>query len=120
MASVLHIGLPLAPPWLTAEESLKIAARLTDIAQRMETAGYRYAVMHASPDIGLNEFRARLREVPYDAIVIGGGVAADPQLSAFKRQVMDVVTQEAPDAKVLEFDHSIDIQILVDRALKPL
>jgi hypothetical protein len=117
MASVLHIGLPLSPPWLTADEGAKIAARLTGIRRRMEAAGYRYAVMYASPVSGLEEFRTRLRNEPCDAVVIGGGVAADPKLSAFKRQIIDAVSQEAPQAKLLEFDHSVDVEILVGRAL---
>lgn len=118
MPSVLHIGLPLGPPWLTAEDSLQIAARLADITHRMEAAGYRYAVMHASPVTGLEQFRARLRKEPCDAVVIGGGVAGDPKLSTFKQQIIDVVTEEAPNAKLLEFNHSVDIQVLIDRALK--
>lgn len=120
MTSVLHIGLPLAPPWLTTDESAKIAARLTGIRQRMEAAGYRYVVMHASPDDGLNEFRTRLRNETYDAVVIGGGVAADPKLSAFKQQLINAVMENAPHAKVLEFDHSVDVEILVRRAFKRL
>jgi len=118
MASVLHIGLPLAPPWLTPDESVEIAARLKGITQRMEAAGYRYAILHASPAGGLEEFRARLRNEPYDAIVIGGGVAGDPKLAAFKQQLIDAASEEAPQAKVVEFDHSVDIEILVGRALQ--
>ncbi len=119
MASVLHIGLPLAPPWLTPEEGVEIAARLTDIKNRMEAAGYRYTVIHASPLEGLGEFRLQLRKEPLDAVVIGGGVVGNPELSAFKQQIFHVVTEEVPHAKVLEFDHSVDIELLVSRALKP-
>jgi hypothetical protein len=120
MASVLHIGLPLAPPWLTPDEGVEIAARLIGIRQRMEAAGYLYTVMHASPLEGLEGFRSRLRKEPLDAVVIGGGVVGNPKLSTFKQQIIDAVGEEAPHAKVLEFDHSVDIEILVGRALKPL
>ncbi len=67
MISVLHIGLPLEPPWLSAEDSEKIATRLADIRQKMQAAGYRYDVMHASPDGGLGQFRERLRRELVDA-----------------------------------------------------
>ena len=116
MISVLHIGLPLAPPWLTVEEGEKIALRLPGIRQRMEAAGYRYSILHASPDGGLSEFRERLRTEPIDAVLIGGGVAADPKLAAFKQQIIDAVQDEAPEAKVLEFDHALEVPVLVGKA----
>ncbi|MGC9225644.1 MAG: hypothetical protein ACP5E2_17200, partial [Terracidiphilus sp.] len=91
MASVLHIGLPLSPPWLTADEGDKIAARLVGIRKRMEAAGYRYVVMHASPNGGLEEFRGWLRTEPCDVVLIGGGVSANPKLTMFKQQIVNAV-----------------------------
>jgi hypothetical protein len=120
MASVLHIGLPLAPPWLTLDEGAEIAARLVGITQRMKAAGYLYTVMHASPLEGLEEFRSRLRELPLDVVVIGGGVIGNPELSAFKQQIIDAVTEEAPHSTVVDFDHTVPIEVLVGRALKRL
>ncbi len=116
MVSVLHIGLPLAPPWLTPEDAETISARLTGIRQQMETAGFRYKVLHASPDRGLTEFRERLRAEHIDAVLIGGGVTGDPRLAPFKRQIIDAVRDEAPHAKVLEFDHALEVPVLVGRA----
>ena len=117
MFSVVHIGLPLAPPWVPAEECEGIASRLMGIRQKMEAAGYRYEVMHASPEGGLNEFRKRLRSDACDAVLIGGGVAADERLAVFKQQIMDVTRDEAPGTKVLEFDHAVELRILLERAL---
>ncbi len=116
MISVLHIGLPLEPPWLTESECEEITARLAGIRERMEAAGYRYVVGHASPDQGLAKFRDRLRTEPWDAVLIGGGVSGDPKLAVFKQQIVDAVREEAPQAKVLEFDHALDVQVLVGRA----
>jgi len=116
MISVVHIGLPLIPPWVPAEECDKIASRLTDIRQRMEAAGYRYEVMHASPETGLAELRNRLQRGPCDAVLIGGGVAADENLAAFRQQIIDVTRDEAPGTKVLEFDHTVDVQTLLEQA----
>jgi hypothetical protein len=116
MISVVHIGLPLVPPWVPAEEYEKIASRLMGIRQRMEAAGYRYEVMHASPEIGLAELRKRLQSDPCDAVLIGGRVAADEKLAVFKQQIIDVTRDEAPRTKVLEFDHAVDVQTLLERA----
>ena len=116
MFSVLHVGLPLTPPWLTQEDAEKIAARLTGIRQQMKVAGFRYDVLHASPDTGLDEFREKLRADRFDAILIGGGVAGDPTLAAFRREIVDAARDVAPQAKVLEFDHTLDVPVLVGRA----
>lgn len=116
MISVLHIGLPLQPPWLTPEEGEQIAARLAAIRLQMEQAGYQYAVLHASPDGGLAEFRRYLRTQRVDAVLIGGGVAGDPKLAEFKQQIVDATCDEAPHARVLDFDHSLEVPVLVGRA----
>jgi DNA-binding LacI/PurR family transcriptional regulator len=113
---VLHIGLPLGPPWLTPEDGKKIEARLAGIRQQMEAAGFRYDVLHASPDKELTEFRQRLRAESIDALIIGGGVVGDPKLASFKQQIIDAARDEAPQAKVLEFDHSLEVPVLVRRA----
>jgi hypothetical protein len=114
--SVLHIGLPLAPPWLTQKDGEEIAARLSRIRQQMEAAGFRYHVLHASPNTGLAEFRERLRTECVDAVLIGGGVAGDPKLALFKQEIIDAVREVAPQAKVLEFDHALEVPVLVGRA----
>jgi DNA-binding LacI/PurR family transcriptional regulator len=116
MISILHIGLPLRPPWLTEDESKKISARLAGIRQKMIESGYRYQVLHASPDGGLTEFRERLRAERVDAVLIGGGVAEDPRLAEFKQRIVQAVREGAPKAKVLDFDHAIEVPVLVARA----
>jgi hypothetical protein len=118
MISVLHIGLPLLPPWLTEEEATTISVRLGDIRQKMKAAGYHYQVLHASPPGGLNGFRERLGAERIDAVLIGGGVAGDPKLAAFKQQIIDATQEEAPDAKVLEYDHALEVPSLVGRAFE--
>jgi hypothetical protein len=116
MISVLHLGLPLAPPWLTQEDGGEIAARIRDIRQQMEVAGFQYDVLHASPDTGLTGFRERLQAEPVDAVLIGGGVAGDPTLASFKMQIIDAALGEAPQAQILEFDHALKVPVLVGRA----
>ena len=82
----------------------------------MQAEGFRSVVLHASPDGGLAQFRQRLRTEPVDAVVIGGGVAANPDLADFKQQIIDAAREEAPQVKVLDFDHSLDVPVLVRRA----
>lgn len=82
----------------------------------MEASGFHYEVLHASPESGLAEFRARLRAERIDAVLIGGGVAGDSSLTGFKMQIIDVAHDEAPEAKVLEFDHSLEVPVLIKRA----
>jgi len=118
MISVLHIGLPLAAPWLTVEEGSKIAARLADIRQKMEAAGYHYDVLHASPECGLTEFRERLRTEKVDVVLMGGGVAGDPKFAEFKQQIINAVREESPKVKILEFDHAVEVPTLVGRAFE--
>jgi hypothetical protein len=120
MISVLHIGLPLMPPWLTQEEGKKIAARLVGIRQQMKAAGYQYDVLHASPATGLAEFRERLRRERIDAVLIGGGVIGDPKLAIFKQQIIDAAQEEAPTSRVLEYDHALEVPILLGRVFGTL
>ena len=114
--SVVHIGLPLSPPWLTQRDGEKIAARLAGIRQQMREAGFRYDVLHASPDTGLTKFRKRLQADRVDAVVIGGGVVGDPKLASFKQEIVDAALDVAPQAKVLDFDHALEVPVLVRRA----
>lgn len=116
MISIVHIGLPLSPRWVPAQECEKIATRLSAIRQRMQAAGYRYEIMHATPASGLAELRQRLQTAPCDAVLVGGGVASDKKHAAFKQQIIEVTRHEAPQAKLLEYDHVIDVQTLVERA----
>jgi len=89
-------GLPLGPPWLTPEDGKKIGARLAGIRQQTGAGGFRYDILHASPNKELTELRQRLRAGSIDALLIGGGVAADPKLASFKQQIIDAARDEAP------------------------
>jgi hypothetical protein len=43
-------------------------------------------------------------------------VAGDPKLALFKQEIIDAVREVAPQAKVLEFDHALEVPVLVGRA----
>jgi hypothetical protein len=113
--SIFHIGLPLEHPSIPAEERPKIAKRLSDLREKMTCAGYRYEIIHASPDTGLDSFRHQLRAQPCDGVLIGGAVAGDPAMSYFMEQIIDVTHEAAPNAKIMFYNHSVDVQTIVER-----
>jgi hypothetical protein len=98
--SIFHIGLPLNHPLIPVEERPKIAKRLSDLRERMTRAGYKYEIVHASPETGLDAFKHQLRTLPCDGVLIGGGVAGDPSLSYFMEQIIDATHKVAPKAKL--------------------
>lgn len=117
--SIVHIGLPLDHPSIPPEERRRVAARLRALHARMTRAGYAYEILHAAPETGLDEFTRRLRTGPCDGVLIGGGVAGDPAMAGFLAQIVDATRQAAPAAKVMVYDHAVDVQATVDRALGP-
>ncbi len=117
--SIFHIGLPLNHPSIPADERPKIAKRLRDLRERMTRAGYQYEIMHASPETGLDGFRHQLRTQPCDGVLIGGAVAGDPEMSYFMEQIIDATHQVAPQAKIMFYNHSVDVRVIVERWFAP-
>jgi hypothetical protein len=113
--SIFHIGLPLDHPAIPAEERPKIAKRLSDLQERMRRAGYQYEIIYASAETGLDGFRDRLRTHPPDGVLIGGGVAGDPAMSYFMEQIIDATHEVVPKAKIMFYNHSVDVRVIVER-----
>ena len=113
--SIFHIGLPLDHPAIPVEERPKIAKRLSDLQERMRDAGYNYEIVHASPETGLESFKHRLKAEPCDGVLIGGGVAGDPAMSYFLEQIIDATHDAAPKAKIMFFNHAVDVRVTVER-----
>src|SRR5580700_2785316 len=111
--SIFHIGLPLDQ--IPVEERPKIAKRLIELQERMTRAGYKYEIIHASPETGLDGFKRLLRTQPCDGVLIGGGVAGDPALSYFMEQIIDAAHEVAPKAKIMFYNHSVDVRVIVER-----
>ncbi|QNI37577.1 hypothetical protein [Edaphobacter albus] len=116
--SIIHIGLPLDHPSIPPEDRSKIAKRLTDLQQRMRDAGYYYDIVHASPESDLEDFRDRLKAQP-QGILIGGGVVGNPTLTYFMEQIIDVTHEVAPKAKILFYNHSVDVREAIERWFPP-
>ena len=113
--SIFHIGLPLDHPSIPPGERAKIAMRLAGLQQRMRDAGYNYEIVHASPENGLDSFRHQLRTQPCDGVLIGGAVAGDPAMSYFLEQIIDTIHETAPKAKIMFFNHAVDVRVTVER-----
>jgi hypothetical protein len=117
--SIFHIGLPLDHPSIPAEERPKIKKRLTDLQEMMRGAGYNYEIIHSSPESGLEGFKHQLRAQPCDGVLIGGGVASNPEMTYFMEQIIDATHEAAPKAKIMFYDHSGDVRTTVERWFKP-
>ena len=113
--SIFHIGLPLDHPAIPLEDRPKITKRLSDLRGRMTDAGYKYEIIHASPETGLAAFKHQLRTDPPDGVLIGGGVAGDPALSYFMEQIIDVTHEVVPKAKIMFYNHSVDVRTTIER-----
>jgi hypothetical protein len=117
--SIFHIGLPLDHPLIPAEERPKIEKRLRDLKERMTRAGYAYEIIQASPETGLDAFKHRLQTQPCDGVLIGGGVVGNEELSWFMEQIIDATHQLVPNAKIMFYNHSVDVQTIVERWFGP-
>jgi hypothetical protein len=113
--SIFHIGLPLDHPLIPSGDGPKIMKRLSDMRERMTRAGYQYEIVHASPETGLDDFKHQLRTQPCDGVLIGGGVAGDPAMSYFMEQIIDATHGVAPKAKIMFYNHSVEVSTIVER-----
>ena len=113
--SIFHIGLSLDHPLIPLEERPKIKKRLCDLQERMTRAGYNYEIIQATPETGLDGFKHQLETQPCDGVLIGGGIAGNESMSYFMEQIIDVTHQLAPKAKIMVFNHSVDVRTIVER-----
>jgi hypothetical protein len=81
----------------------------------MTRAGYKYEIIQASPETGLDAFKHQLRTQTCDGVLIGGGVAGDPAMSYFMEQIIDATHEVVPKAKIMFYNHSVDVRTIVER-----
>jgi hypothetical protein len=113
--SIFHIGLRLDHPLIPVEELPKIRRRLRDLQARMTRAGYKYQIIQATPETGLDDFRHLLQTQPCDGVLIGGGDAGNESMSWFMEQIIDATHQLAPKAKIMFYNHSLDVRAIIER-----
>jgi hypothetical protein len=113
--SIVHIGLSLDHPLVPVEERAKIKERLRDLRERMTRAGYEYEIIQASPEAGLDGFKHRLETQPCDGVLIGGGLVGNESMSYFMEQIIEVTHELAPKAKIMFFNHEVDVRTTVER-----
>jgi len=117
--SIFHVGLPLDHPTIPVEEYPKIAGRLTDLQERMTRVGFKYKIIHASPESGLDSFKHQLETEPCDGVLIGGGIVGNDAMSYFMEQIIDATHEVAPKAKIMFYNHSVDVRAIVERWFNP-
>ena len=117
--SIVHIGLTLDHPLIPVEERPRIEERLRALKERMTGAGYRYEIIQASPETGLGVFQDQLEMQPCDGVLIGGGLAGNEAMSYFMEQIIDVTHQVAPNAKIMFYNHSVDVTAVIERWFGP-
>ena len=113
--SIFHIGLSLDHPLIPVEERAKIKKRLRDLQERMTRAGYKYEIIQASPESGLDGFRHQLKTQPCDGVLIGGGVVGNEAMSYFMEQIIDATHEVAPKVKIMFYNHSADVREIIER-----
>ena len=106
-------------PSIPAEERPKITKRLSDLQEMMRGAGYNYEIIFSSPESGLEGFKRQLRTQPCDGVLIGGGVVSDPAMSYFLEQIVDATHEVVPKAKIMFYNHSVDVRTTVERWFNP-
>ena len=117
--SIFHIGLSLDHPLIPVDERAKIKRRLGELQERMTRAGYRYEIIQVSPEGGLDGFKHQLEIQPCDGVLIGGGVVGNESMSYFMEQIIDVAHELAPKAKIMFYNHSVDVFEIVGRWFGP-
>jgi hypothetical protein len=115
MVAIFHIGLSLDHPLIPVGERPKIKRRLRDQQERMTRAGYKYEIIQATPEAGLGEFKQQLKTQPCDGVLIGGGVVGNEAMSYFMEQIIDATHELAPNAKIMFYNHSVDVRTIVER-----
>lgn len=65
----------------------------------MQSVGDDYEVVHCSPESSLEELKQRLLAYPCDGVLLGGGVASDPEMSYFMEQIIDATHEVALQQK---------------------
>ena len=113
--SIFHIGLSLDHPLIPVEERPKIKKRLRDLQERMTRAGYKYEIIQATPETGLDDFKHQLETQPCDGVLIGGGVVGNEAMSYFMEQIIDATHEVLPKAKIMFYNHSVDVRAIVER-----
>ena len=115
--AIIHIGLPLDHSLIPVDQRAELIQRLAKLRRRMVDAGYAYEIFHASPETGLEAFKAKLKSKRFDGVFLGGGVVGNPELAGFQQQIIEAVHEAAPLATVMLHDHAEDVADTIRRCL---
>ncbi|KAI8585465.1 hypothetical protein BDZ88DRAFT_432612 [Geranomyces variabilis] len=103
--SVVLVGLPADHPKVPADMREKVAIGLKKIESTIrETApDITYAFLPATPDEPIEHFKQRVLAVEprVQGMVIGNGIRANMELTAWMEQLINALHEVLPDAKVM-------------------
>ena len=96
--ALLDFSAPGAPPGLSAE---KVMSGLNDARDRLERAGYaaRILLTRDAETVEAQVSKA-LKQTTYDIIVVGAGLRTLPPMAEQFERLMNVLHQEAPQARL--------------------
>ena len=97
--SAVLAGASAPPPEMRA----KIKAQLEALPDQMHALGVDFDFFDVSPEDtdGLTKLRNALKGKPYDGVVIGNGVRSNMEMTGWMEQIINVIHEAAPQAKLL-------------------
>lgn len=110
--SLLIVGLPtrgIPDPALFE----RITKGIEELKVILPTAGYEYEVLETPPIIGSQQATESITSRKWDAIIIGFGVRAMPEHTAFFEWLVNEIKEKAPQAKI---GFNVDPQSTLDSA----
>ena len=89
-----------APP---PEVRAMIKEQLDALPEQMRNAGVEFEFFDVAPDQsdGLNRLRDALKSKSFDGVVIGNGIRSNVPLTAWLEQLVDIVRETSPHAKLM-------------------
>ena len=100
--AVLMVGLPWNHHTITSRfDANAIRVNLEQTEASMNDAGYDFKPCYIGPEQGMTPLIDELSLKRWDGVVIGFGVRGNSDLTVFFEQIVNVVREHAPTAKLL-------------------
>lgn len=75
---------------------------LENTVKEVREAGYEdFTPVWASPESGLDELVAKLKEKQWHGLIIGMGVRASPQLTPYLEEIIETTKRVSPETQIL-------------------
>lgn len=98
--SVVLIGLPPKHDLVPRDLNFGVAEALENVVSQMAQAGIDYEFIGVTPEEGVADLGRKLQARHRDVVVIGNGIRREMDLTPFMEQIIDVIRQSVPQAKL--------------------